>query len=89
MTDQTDSTLGAVEEPCGPNEPVLATFHAYDREQIDLYAHALGYLVVLDAIENALWTDWKWAELPPDVYAYVEKLRDKIFELKTENHLPN
>lgn len=66
----------------------LATFHAYDQDEIDRYAHASSYSLILWDIETKLRSDYKWESLPEGAYQYVEKLRDQIASWKSEYHLP-
>lgn len=67
----------------------LATFHAYDQDDIDRYAHASSYSLILWDIETKLRDDYK-AEIFPTmtVIEYVEKLREQIASWKSEYHLP-
>lgn len=66
----------------------LATFHAYDQDDIDKLAHASNYSLILWDIETKLRNDYKWGELPEPVIEYIEKLRDQIASWKSEYHLP-
>lgn len=66
----------------------LATFHAYCQDDIDKYAHATNYALILWEIEQKLRSDYKYTELPPDVFRYVERLRDEISSWKIKYHLP-
>lgn len=69
--------------------PVLAVFNAYDPEGIDLYAHATGYMCCLNDIEQELRTDYKYKELPEEVYKYVEKFKEFLVDVKIKYHLPD
>ena len=67
----------------------LATFHAYDQDEIDRYAHASSYSLILWDIETKLRNDYKWGDFPTmTVIEYVEKLREQIASWKSEYHLP-
>lgn len=72
-------------EPTAP----LATFNAYDEDDIDRYAHASNYSLILWDIEQKLRSDYKWGDFPNMTVAdYIEKLRDQITSWKSEYHLP-
>lgn len=74
-----------------PDEPQvpLAVFYAYDQDDIDKYAHASYYSLILWDIETKLRNDYKWGDFPTmTVIEYIEKLRDQIAEWKSEYHLP-
>lgn len=67
----------------------LATFYAYDQDDIDKYAHATNYALILWDIEQKLRSDYKWGDFPNMTVAdYIEKLRDQITSWKSEYHLP-
>ena len=73
------------DEPTVP----LATFHAYDQDDIDKLAHASSYSLILWDIETKLRSDYKWGDFPNmTVIEYIEKLRDQIASWKSEYHLP-
>ena len=40
----------------------LATFYAYDQDDIDKYAHASNYSLILWDIETKLRNDYKWGD---------------------------
>ena len=66
----------------------LATFHAYDMDEIERYSHATGYMMILYEIEQKLRANWKYNDIPEAVYEYVEKLREQIASWKSKYHLP-
>ena len=73
------------DEPMVP----MATFHAYDQDDIDKLAHASNYSLILWDIETKLRNDYKWGDFPNmTVIDYIEKLRDQIASWKSEYHLP-
>ena len=93
MTNPVRNTLGAAEDPSmwkfSSEEPKpIAVFYAYDQDELDRLAHSGGTMVVLNELDQKLRSDWKYAELSPNVFAYVEKLREFLADHKTENHLP-
>lgn len=71
------------------NTKILATFNAYDNNDIELFSHASNYQSVLWDIEDFLKGIYKWHL---DDYKTTDDLLDaicaKIHELKTEAHLP-
>ena len=95
MTNPDPDTLGAEQDPvslwrmvCSEQPKPVAVFSAYDRDELDRLAHSGETMIVLNELEQKLHSDWKYAELSPNVYQYVEKLREFLADLKTENHLP-
>jgi hypothetical protein len=69
--------------------PILASFHAYDQEEINLYSHATNYSLLLWDIENRLRNDEKWhLDDYKSVAEYVEKLREFFYDMKEQYHLP-
>lgn len=67
----------------------VAVFYAYDNDKLDLYAHAVEYMCILDDIEQQLRKDYKYNDaLSSDVITYIEGLRNFIAEAKAEYHLP-
>ena len=66
----------------------IATFMAYDQDELDRLAHSGGYMAILGNIEDYLRRDMKYNELPHEVYAYVEKLRGSIYDWRAMYHLP-
>ena len=66
----------------------LATFIAYDQDDVDRFSHALYYSCILFDIESRLRGDSKYKELSEDVYKYIEELKDFIAETKVSYHLP-
>ena len=66
----------------------IATFAAYDQDELDRLAHSGGYMAILGDIDDFLRNSIKREELPKDVYAYAEKLREYIYNLRSIYHLP-
>ena len=66
----------------------IATFHAYDQDELDRLAHSSGYMAILGNVEEYLRSDQKYKELPHEVYQYVEKLRGAIYDWRSMYHLP-
>lgn len=67
----------------------LAIFYAYDNEKLDLYAHAVEYMCILDDITSQLRKDYKYDDsLPNEVVTYIEGLQSFIAEARAEYHLP-
>jgi hypothetical protein len=67
----------------------VATFVAHDQDEIDRYAHATSYSLILWDIETKLRNDYKWGDFPNmTVIDYIEKLREQIASWKSEYHLP-
>ncbi len=66
----------------------IATFHAYDQDTVDLYAHAASTSAVLWDIRMKLRNDVKYGNLTDDVVAYLDKLREEINGIMSERHLP-
>lgn len=80
-----ESQILEVQEELKP----LAIFYAYDNDKLDLYAHAVEYMCILDDIEQELRKDYKYNDtLSSDVVTYIEGLRNFIAEAKAEYHLP-
>lgn len=95
MTNPDPDTLGAESDPVSLWKKIssedpkpIAIFYAYDQDELDRLAHSGSTMIVLNELEQKLHSDWKYAELSPNVYQYVEKLREFLADLKTENHLP-
>lgn len=66
----------------------LAVFYAYDREDFDLYTHALGYYLALCDMKDELRSKVKYGHQYTSIEDCLEKLYDKLYELRVENHLP-
>lgn len=67
---------------------VIATFHAYDQDDLELYSHAIGYKLALFDITQRLRYEFKHKELGDEARRIIEELKDFIAELTTQYHLP-
>ena len=74
--------------PEDSGDKVLATFNAYDQEDIELYSHALYYKVAWFDLKNRLRSDYKYGEIDDKTAEFVEKLREFSVELELRYHLP-
>ena len=68
---------------------VLATFNAYDQDEIDLFGHATGYMLTVWDVGNHLREIEKWRldsfKSPSDL---LDEIRDYFYETKEKYHLP-
>lgn len=69
--------------------PALAVFCAYDKDEADLYAHALGYKIALDDIGQEMRSIDKYSlDDYKDTGELIHHLREKYYELLAAYHLP-
>jgi len=69
--------------------PALAVFCAYDKDESDLYAHALGYYSALWDIGQEMRSIEKYSlDSYKDTEELIHHLREKYYELRAAYHLP-
>ena len=59
-----------------------------EEENADIYAHSMGYYMVVSEINEHLRSRLKYGNLEGAVYDEVEKIRTYLFGLINDNHLP-
>ena len=70
----------------------LAVFYAYEPEEVDTYSHASGYAYVVYEMKEKLRSLLKYDQdvnSSDEKYQLVEKLRDELFDMYIEAHLPD
>ena len=70
----------------------LAVFYAYEPEEVDTYSHASGYAYVVYEMKEKLRSLLKYDQdvnSSDEKYQLVEKLRDELFDMCIEAHLPD
>lgn len=67
---------------------ILASFHAYDQDDIELYSHAIGYCCALTEIMELLRSKDKYGSDYKTVEEAIEKIREEAFDIVAQYHLP-
>ena len=70
------------------NDRPLAVFYAYEKEDVELYAHAAGYFSALDDVMNMLRAKDKYGTEYKTVEEAIEKIREEAFDIVAQYHLP-
>ena len=70
------------------NDKPLAIFYAYEQSDVDLYAHASGYLCALNGVMDMLCAKDKWGTEYKTVEEAIEKIREETFDIVASYHLP-
>jgi hypothetical protein len=69
--------------------PALASFHAYDADEADLYSHALGYCLALLKLGEEMRRIDKYAlEKYKDTEELIHYLREFYYATRSGYHLP-
>jgi len=69
-------------------EKILASFHAYDQEDIDLYTHAPNYLCALNDIKEYLRDLDRHGQDSDEVQEKISKIREEVYDMLARYHLP-
>jgi hypothetical protein len=59
-----------------------------DREDMELYSHALGYYITFTEIMNKIRSQLKYTELSESASKELEDLQKFAYELSQDYHLP-
>jgi len=70
------------------DDKILATFHAYDQEGIDLYSHAINYLCALNDIKEYIRGLDKYGNGSDEVQEKISKIREDMYDMLARYHLP-
>ena len=70
------------------NKPI-AVFYAYDNDTLELYSHALGYYLAFVNAKETIRRYLKYGHTFKTADEALEGIRDEVFELGNEYHLPN
>ena len=70
----------------------LALFYAYELEEVETYSHANGFACVVYEMKEKLRSLLKYDQdvnSSDEKYQLIEKLRDELFDMCIEAHLPD
>ena len=72
----------------GEDNKPIAVFCAYDQDTLELYSHALGYSLALVQIKETLRRYLKYGHSFKTADEALEGIRNEVFELENDYHLP-
>lgn len=70
------------------NDKILATFYAYDYDDVSLYSHALGYKCALNEIFEFIRSKAKYGNDYKTVAEALEKIKEELYDIKSRYDLP-
>ena len=70
------------------DDKILATFNAYDQDDINLYSHASNYLCALFDIKDYIRGLDKYGNDSEEIQAKISKIREDMYDMLAKYHLP-